>query len=118
MTVRLSTSTDWTVEIHEDGSGEVGVFMQPDSKAKFPPDTFDFPTLRDEFLNRHTEQADCSAVPTAFFLRSERGYADGKGIPDWELAKQVLEKAISAAMNKGPRFDVCCRNVPFKGPQA
>ena len=113
VTVRLSTPTNWTVEVRQDGSGEVEVFMEPDSKATFRPGTFDFEALRDELLACHTKSADYRTTPLVYFMRSGRGYADGKGVPDWGLVKQVLNEAIAAGMNKEPRFDACCRKVPF-----
>jgi hypothetical protein len=113
VSVRLSTPTNWTVEIRADGSGEIGVFMKLESQAVFPPGTFDFVDLRDNLLASHKETGDYRTMPLVFFMRSGRGYAQGKGLPDWDLAKRILNKAIAAGMNKKPLFDVCCREVPF-----
>lgn len=103
----------WSIEIKDDGSGEISLPGHYDSAARFPKSTFDFRRIRYSLLKIGTEWGGPSGRDDKIFFRRENAPAtSGVNVPRQAEIEELVRQALASISEKEDDFDWLLNEYP------
>lgn len=110
--IHIQGPNGWCLELENDGSGELRLFLVPNTAAHFPPGTFLFADSVTRLQASITE-GPAAGKSAAVFFRRGQGHAEAKPLADPTIAIDLITAAARAAIGKEPLFEAMFLKSPF-----
>lgn len=110
--ISIMSPTSWWLQIHRDGSGQVGFGALIHDVAGFPERTFRFKELYEALASTCVTDGSISTDFAVAFMPSEATSAQSKYCSDAELMRKLFAKGIVAANKSGTRVSELAETQP------
>lgn len=123
LALRISTKTDWSLEITANGSGRIFHWPRPNqlnpftvmSSANLPLGLFNFDNIVEQLSSSISQEqnAQSSSIASVHFEYEGSSEPYWQKIDELQLVKQLFDKAIAHTINPDPEFAECLKKNPL-----